>query len=75
SFRLETVLPGNYGARTRHLHVKVQAPGRPVLTTQLYFADEPQNARDPIFDPALVMQVAEAGNGRLARFAFVLDLG
>jgi protocatechuate 3,4-dioxygenase beta subunit len=74
-FRLETVVPGSYGARTRHLHVKVQAPGGPVLTTQLYFPNEPQNARDPIFDPVLVMQVEDADGGRRARFDFVLDLG
>jgi hypothetical protein len=31
--------------RTRHYHIKVQAPERPVLTTQLYFPDEPANRR------------------------------
>ena len=36
-YRLETVLPGLYPGRPRHLHVKVSAPGGPVLTTQIYF--------------------------------------
>jgi protocatechuate 3,4-dioxygenase beta subunit len=72
-YRLQTVVPGVYGGRTRHLHVKVQAPGQPVLTTQLYFPEEPGNQRDSIFDPALVMRVRDVEGGRLARFVFVLD--
>ena len=32
-FRLETIVPAQYPGRTRHFHVKVQAPGGPVLTT------------------------------------------
>jgi len=39
-FGLETLLPGLYPGRTRHIHVKVQAPGRPVLTTQIYVAGD-----------------------------------
>ncbi len=39
-FSLETIVPGAYGGRTRHIHVKVQAPDSPVLTTQLYFPGE-----------------------------------
>ena len=35
---------GLYPGRTRHIHVKVQAPDEPVLTTQLYFPGEPGNA-------------------------------
>ncbi len=38
-FSLETVMPGLYPGRTRHIHVKVQAPGGPILTTQLYFRE------------------------------------
>ena len=67
-FRLVTVVPGLYPGRTRHIHVKAQRPRGEVLTTQLYFRDEPQNASDGIFDPALVM----AGDRRSARFDFVL---
>ena len=36
-WRLETILPGEYPGRARHIHVKVQAPGKRILTTQLYF--------------------------------------
>ncbi|MFL6105198.1 MAG: hypothetical protein ACJ74K_18175, partial [Actinomycetes bacterium] len=31
-WRLETIVPGLYTGRTRHIHVKVQAPDGPVLT-------------------------------------------
>jgi protocatechuate 3,4-dioxygenase beta subunit len=72
-FSLETIRPGLYPGRTRHIHVKVQAPNQPVLTTQLYFPDEPDNARDAIFHPALVMEVAENAAGLDARFNFVLE--
>jgi protocatechuate 3,4-dioxygenase beta subunit len=71
-YRLETIVPGRYPGRTRHLHVKVQAPGQSVLTTQLYFPDERDNRRDGIFDPDLVMRVSDADRGKVGRFDFVL---
>jgi protocatechuate 3,4-dioxygenase beta subunit len=74
AFRLETMHPGLYTGRTRHIHVKVQAPNRPVLTTQLYFPNEPQNSRDGIFHQDLVMRVAGADRRLEGRFNFVLDI-
>jgi protocatechuate 3,4-dioxygenase beta subunit len=73
-YELETIVPGLYPGRTRHIHVKVQAPNQPVLTTQQYFPDEPRNARDGIFDPALVMDLRDTPDGRMATFTYVLDL-
>src|SRR5262249_58271144 len=73
--RVEPVARGVPPGRPRHIHVKVQAPGRPPITTQLYFPGEPGNQRDGIFDPRLVMKVADAPTGRLAVFDFVLDPG
>lgn len=67
-YRLETIVPAMYPARTRHIHVKVQARGGPVLTTQLYFPDEPANARDGLFSPALVVRPEKPG---LVSFDFV----
>jgi protocatechuate 3,4-dioxygenase beta subunit len=71
-YRLETIMPGLYSGRTRHIHVNVQGPGRPGLTTQLYFPGEPGNERDFIFRPQLVVQMRETGGGRVATFDFVL---
>ena len=72
-FRLETVVPAVYPGRTRHIHVNVQAPGQPLLTTQLYFSGEPANQRDPIFHPDLVLKVRTVDGRQVAMFAFVLD--
>lgn len=72
NFRLETIVPGLYTGRTRHIHVKVQAPGKPILTTQLYFPDEPQNRRDGIYNKALLMDVKPTENKVSAEFIFVL---
>lgn len=71
-YRFESIVPGHYPGRTRHFHVKVRAPGRAVLTTQLYFPDEPGNRRDRIFNPALVMNVRDQDGVKLGRFDFVL---
>jgi protocatechuate 3,4-dioxygenase beta subunit len=71
-FELETIVPGLYPGRTRHIHVIAQTTEQPVLVTQLYFPDEPDNERDGIFDPALVMDVQETDEGPLAFFTFVL---
>lgn len=73
-FRFRTIVPEVYPGRTRHYHVKVQARDRPVLTTQLYFPDEPANARDRLFRRELLMRTARAEGGLAARFDFVLDL-
>ncbi len=73
-YRLETIVPGLYPGRTRHIHVKVQAPKERVLTTQLYFPDERRNDRDRIFDPELLMRTTDGAGLRQGRFDFVLDV-
>jgi protocatechuate 3,4-dioxygenase beta subunit len=74
SFRFHTIMPAVYAGRTRHYHVKVQAPGSRLLTTQLYFPSEPANRRDGLFRRELLMHVADAGEGLAGRFDFVLDI-
>jgi protocatechuate 3,4-dioxygenase beta subunit len=74
AFRFRTIVPAVYSGRTRHYHVKVQAPGSRLLTTQLYFPDEPANRRDGLFQQALLMRVANTGEGSGGRFDFVLDI-
>ena len=70
-YRLETIVPGHYPGRTRHFHVRVQAPSGPMLTTQLYFPDEPGNQRDRLFRPDLLV----TRDGDTVRFDFVLQEG
>ncbi len=49
SWRFRTIKPVAYSGRTPHIHAKVQLAGRDLLTTQLYVAGEPGNARDMIW--------------------------
>jgi protocatechuate 3,4-dioxygenase beta subunit len=74
-FVFETIVPGKYPGRTRHYHIKVQAPRQHILTTQLYFPGEPGNDSDSIFDPTLLLDIPLGRGPNLARYDFVLDLG
>ncbi|MDO1449445.1 intradiol ring-cleavage dioxygenase [Rhodocytophaga aerolata] len=71
-FKLETIVPGMYTGRTRHLHVKVQAPGKAILTTQLYFPEEAGNERDRIFNHKLLVSLTRKPAHLQAGFTFVV---
>ena len=72
-YTLTTIVPGLYPGRTEHIHVKVQAPGSSVLTTQLFFPGVAQNARDSIYDPSLLLNVTTNADGtESATFNFVV---
>ena len=71
-YRLETIVPGVYPGRTRHIHVKVQASGTPILTSQLYFPGEVRNQTDWLFRRDLLVMVIDVGKAMRARFDFVL---
>jgi len=73
-YAFSSIVPGLYPGRTRHIHVKVQPPGRPVLTTQLYFPGEARNRADSLFRPDLTLQLVERDSRLAGRFDFVLDL-
>lgn len=77
NYRLETLLPGVYPGRTRHIHVKIQPPNGDVLTTQLYFPNEPDNFDDGLIIQSLIMQTeqvtqADSTTETVATFNFVL---
>jgi protocatechuate 3,4-dioxygenase beta subunit len=71
-YTFRTIMPGLYPGRTRHYHLKVQAPNGPELTTQLYFPDEPRNRRDSFFHDELVMKVTTEDDTLRARFDVVV---
>ena len=72
-YTLTTVIPGEYPGRTPHIHVKVQAPNGPILTTQLYVPGAASNTRDNIFDESMLMQnVQQSGDRTTATFDFVI---
>lgn len=52
-YELNTIYPGEYTGRTRHIHVKVTAPGKDTLTTQLILS---LNGDDISFDEDTVSQ-------------------
>jgi len=45
-YRFRTIKPGEYPGRARHLHFRIGGPGFDPLPTQMYFAGDPGNARD-----------------------------
>lgn len=45
-YAFSTIRPGLYPGRTAHIHMRVDPPSGPRLTTQVYFSDEPGNAQD-----------------------------
>lgn len=72
-YRLATIVPGLYPGRTEHIHVKVQAPNGPTLTTQLYFPGVADNQSDPIYDAALLIQVQVSNSRMEAAFDFIIS--
>ena len=52
-YRFLTIVPVPYATRPPHIHVKVKAPGREELTTQLYIRDHPENGRDGLLSSFL----------------------
>ena len=80
-WRFRTIRPVPYSGRTPHIHVKVRLGTRELLTTQLYVAGDPGNARDFLWrrldaaDRAAVTLPYTAGSDGLhARAALVLAL-
>ena len=84
-YAFRTIRPVAYPGRTPHIHFKVHAPGAGRLTTQLYVADEPQNATDGVLNAirdrnaraSVIVRLEEAGEieaGALkGTFDIVLD--
>jgi protocatechuate 3,4-dioxygenase beta subunit len=82
-YRFRTIKPVPYPGRTPHIHVKLRHPSFGELTSQLFIAEDPGNARDGLWRwlkaedrPALEMRLhdAPAGSGLrwLVRHALVV---
>jgi protocatechuate 3,4-dioxygenase, beta subunit len=79
-YRFRTLRPAPYTGRTPHIHVKVRLDGADLLTTQLYVADEPGNARDTLWrrlnEPAraaLTRPFESSSDGLRALFPIVVQ--
>lgn len=71
-YQLETIAPGLYPGRTRHIHVRIKSSEHATLTTQLYFPDEPLNEGDFLYQPELLLSVQDGEDRPQAQFNFVL---
>jgi len=79
SWRFRTIRPVAYSGRTPHIHVKVKLGGRELLTTQLYVAGDPGNARDFLWrnlpqaaKDAVTVPFERGPDGLQARFPIVV---
>ena len=79
-YRFRTIRPAPYTGRTPHIHFKVRLPGRELLTTQMYVAGDPGNARDYLWNRlsdaernALTVSFAPSTDGIRAEFALVVQ--
>src|SRR5260370_22645918 len=59
SYHFETILPGWYPTRPRHIHYKVSQDGFLPLTTQLYFEGDPYLKIDPYVRPSLIIPLTQ----------------
>ncbi|CAN7454321.1 protocatechuate 3,4-dioxygenase [Acidovorax sp. LjRoot129] len=78
-YRFRTIRPAPYTGRTPHIHFKVRLPGRELLTTQMYVAGDPGNARDSLWSrlgeaerAALTVPFDPSPDGMRAQFALVV---
>ncbi len=75
-YEIDTCIPGHYlnGAQYRpaHIHVKVSAEGHELLTTQLYFPDDPYNDIDPWFDERLLIAISPGKGLDFGAFDFTI---
>ena len=76
NYRLRTIVPKFYKAgdaiRPSHIHIKLSAPGHPLLTTQLYFKGAPYNYVDSDVRPSLMLTPRDDRDAKQAQFNFVL---
>lgn len=50
AYRFRTIRPAPYPGRTPHIHFKLRGEGFDGLTTQMFVAGDPHNARDAIYN-------------------------
>ena len=78
-YRFRTIKPMPYPGRPPHIHVKVKLGAKELLTTQMYLAGEPANARDfllrglpPQERSLLEVPFTRGNNGLQAEFGIVV---
>jgi protocatechuate 3,4-dioxygenase beta subunit len=79
-YRFRTLLPGVYGSRPRHIHVKVKHRGRVLLITQIYFTKDGETRGVGGSPEGLYMDlekriIGQGHSGFQGGFDFVVDDG
>lgn len=81
-YRFRTIRPVAYTGRTPHIHLKVKLGQRSLLTTQVYVAGDPGNARDFLWRQlsaadraAVTVDFVAAGDGLRAALDVVVAIG
>ena len=69
AYHLDTIVPGKYEPRPRHIHAKVWVNENELLTTQLYIVD---NDRDQYVKDSLIMHPVRQNGTLAATFDFVV---
>jgi protocatechuate 3,4-dioxygenase beta subunit len=75
NYVLNTVYPESLQldniTRPSHIHVIVGVPGQPLITTQVYFEDQPNDAY--LKDSLIVKPVTDANGTKIAHFDFLVE--
>lgn len=75
NYVLNTVYPESLQldniTRPSHIHVIVGVPGQPLITTQVYFEDQPNDAY--LRDSLIVKPVTDANGTKIAHFDFLVE--
>lgn len=76
NYVLHTVYPerlviSNDTARPAHIHVIAGVPGQPLVTTQVYFEDQPKDSA--LKDSLITIPVIAANGTKIANFDFVVE--
>jgi protocatechuate 3,4-dioxygenase beta subunit len=78
NYAVETILPGYYPGRCRHIHWRFVPIGGPLLITQLYFAGDPQIPQDPFASrpeaAARIIPLTQEADGLHGTWDLVLEL-
>jgi protocatechuate 3,4-dioxygenase beta subunit len=74
AFRFETIVPGAAPGRAPHIGVHVVVAGKPDFWTELFFPNDPQNAKDARFNPRLVLTMGGTATHRTGMFDLVLTM-
>lgn len=60
-YTLTTLMPGSAAGRAPHIGVRVRIAGKPDFWTEIFFPNQPGNAKDARFTPALVATTRAGG--------------